>query len=227
MGYRQNHAQRHSAGIYETIGDGDKKEAGGKGRKASRTVGATMISYKPTKFFRKSTMDWKREILIGHMVRQKNAEADQSSMWEYPFPEVAASIEQIESVEKVLGFSLDSELRQFLLHANGWHSFLQTIDLFSAVDLVQGARFDRANTLLQSLENLQELCGFRREELVPIAVAMEDIDVFVISTPNSANPGKVFWVAGQVIDEFISFDEWFLAMVEYSRRQYRQLIGEE
>ncbi|MFZ6732427.1 SMI1/KNR4 family protein [Undibacterium sp. Ji42W] len=55
-------------------------------------------------------------------------------MWEYPFPEVAASIEQIESVEKVLGFSLDSELRQFLLLANGWHSFFQTIDVFSAED---------------------------------------------------------------------------------------------
>ncbi|MFZ6732428.1 hypothetical protein ACO0LG_10930 [Undibacterium sp. Ji42W] len=92
---------------------------------------------------------------------------------------------------------------------------------------MQGEHFDRANTLLQSLESLHELCGFRREELVPIAVAMEDIDAFVISTPNSANPGKVFWFAGQVIDEFISFDEWFLAMVDYSRRQYRQLIGEE
>jgi hypothetical protein len=186
-----------------------------------------MISSQTTFVSGVSTMDWKREILIAHMVRQKNAEADQASLWEYPFPEVAASTEQIDSTEKMLGFSLDLELRQFLLHANGWHSFFQTIDLFSAEDLVQGARFDRANALLQSLESLQELCGFRREELTPIAVAMEDIDVFVISTPNSTNPGKVFWLAGQVIDEFTGFDEWFLAMVDYSRHQYRQLIGEE
>ncbi len=77
--------------------------------------------------------------------------------------------------------------------------------------------------LLMSLEDLKELCGFALSDLLPFAVSTDDIDVFAISKPTTSSPGKVFWFAGGVIDQFPDFNEWFLSMVDYNRRQFQKL----
>ena len=170
-------------------------------------------------------IDWKREIAVNHLVKQKIAKVQTVHSWEHPFPEVAASEQAVGSIEAQLGFKLDKDHRDFLRHANGWKSFYQAVDMFGVADLVGGPRHQRAMELLDSLEELEPLCGFAREHLLPIAVSNDDIDVFVISKP-SANPhGAVLWLAGGLIDRFPSFSEWFLAMIDYNRHIYQQITN--
>ncbi len=171
-------------------------------------------------------MEWKREILVAHMVKQKVSEVDVAALWDYPYPEVAATESDVGSAEKALGHSLNLRHREFLRHANGWKSFFQSVDVFDTNDLVGGPRYNRALELLQSCEGLHELCGFTIDELLPIAVSADDLDVFAISKETSHSPGVVYWFAGQLIDEFPSFDEWFLSMVDYSRREYARMSEE-
>lgn len=168
-------------------------------------------------------MDWKREIAIAHLVKQKVAEADVEAIWLHPFPEVAANESDVVNLESELGHSLDRNLREFLLHANGWKSFFHSIDVFGTYDFLSGERHQRAAALMSTLENLRELCGFEQSELIPFAVSRDDIDIFAISTPLSSDPGKVLWFAGGVVDQFSDFNEWFLSMIDYNRRQYEQL----
>ena len=169
-------------------------------------------------------MDWKRELVIAHLVKQKIAEVDVEGLWENTLPEVASTEEQLLALESELQHSLDPEHRQFLLHADGWQAFMQRVDILGATDLVGGNRRDRAEELLGSLEDLKSLCGFSRSELLPIAVSSEDIDVMVLARPSSAQPGKVFWLAGAVVEHFEGFNEWFLAMVDYNRYEYQRLL---
>ena len=170
--------------------------------------------------------DWKREIAIAHLVKQKVSEVDANRLWKYYLPEVAASEPSIDAGEKRLGIRLDPEHRAFLKHADGWKAFFHAVDVFGVQDLVEGPRHERAIRLLESLEDLKPLCGFDREELLPIAVSATDIDLFVISKADSDRPGVVLWLAGQLIDRFPSFAEWFLAMVDYNRREYQRMTGQ-
>ncbi|WP_166882610.1 SMI1/KNR4 family protein [Massilia mucilaginosa] len=169
-------------------------------------------------------MDWMRQIVIAHMVKQKIAEVAPDGLWQHGFPEIAASNEDIQEAELILGIELDAGYKEFLRHANGWNSFFQAIDVFGIADLLGGKKQERANEILESLENLEDLCGFSRSELMAFAVSTEDIDLFIISKSNSHAPGAVFWLAGQVIDQFPSMEEWFLAMFDYNRREYELAV---
>jgi hypothetical protein len=74
------------------------------------------------------------------------------------------------------------------------------------------------------LEELEPLCSFGKSDLLPIAVSSNDIDVMVMTRPHTTAPGKVFWLAGGLVDTFAGFDDWFLAMVDYNREEYQRLV---
>jgi hypothetical protein len=171
-------------------------------------------------------LDWKRELVIAHLVKQKIAEADVDGLWENTLPEVAASDYQLHELEVRLGYPLDPQHRQFLSHANGWRALMQRVDVFGTDDFTGGPRAERAIMLLKSFHDLKELCGFGEQEILPIAVSSDDIDVVVMTRPDTATPGRVLWLAGGVIDTFAGFDDWFLAMVDYNRQQYQRLVAE-
>ncbi len=168
-------------------------------------------------------MDWKRELVIAHLVKQKVAEVDVDHLWENTLPGVAASQDQLRFLEARLGYALDPQHREFMLHADGWQAFRQHVDIFSVDDFGGGPRAVRAAGLIESLEPLETLCGFGKRDLLPIAVSSDDIDVMVMTCPHTTTPGKVLWFAGGVIDTFAGFDEWFLAMVDYNRLEYQRL----
>jgi len=170
-------------------------------------------------------MDWKRELVIAHLVKNKISEVDVDGLWENTLPEVAVSAEQLTSLEKVLGYHLDPQHRQFLLHANGWRAFMQHVDVFGIDDFKGGGRAARAIELIDSLEPLDSLCGYGKRDLVPVAVSSDDIDVFAMTRPHTAVPGQVFWFAGALIETFPCFEEWFLAMVDYNRKEYQRLVA--
>ena len=171
-------------------------------------------------------MDWKRELVIARLVKQKIAEVDVDQLWENTFPEVAASEAQLHALEQRLDHPLDPQYRAFLLHADGWRAFMQYIDVFGVADFGGGSRAERANELFASLEPIEPICGFCREDLMPIAVSSLDIDVMLMTRPHSATPGKTLWFAGGLIDSFSGFDDWFLAMVDYNRQEYQRLVGD-
>ena len=168
-------------------------------------------------------MDWKRELVIAHLVKEKIAEVDVDELWENTLPEVAASEDQLRSLEARLGYELDPQHRDFLRHANGWRALMQDIDVLGIEDLVGGPRATRVAELVDSLEPLEPLCGLGKSDMLPIAVASAGIDVMMMARPHSATPGKVMWFAGGLIDTFPGFDEWFLTMVDHNREEYQRL----
>ena len=170
-------------------------------------------------------MDWKRELAIAHLVKQKIAEVDVERLWEDTLPEIAASEEQLRSLEAQLGYGLDRQHTEFLLHANGWRAFKQQVDIFGVDDFLGGARAARAVALIDSLEPLETLCGFGKPDVLPVAVSSDDIDVMVMTRPHTKTPGKILWLAGRLIETFAGFDEWFLAMVDYNRFEYQRLTN--
>jgi hypothetical protein len=171
-------------------------------------------------------MDWKRELVIAQLVKQKIPEVDVDQLWENTLPEVAASEAQLHALEERLDHPLDPQYRAFLLHANGWRAFMQYMDVFGVGDFEGCPRAERANELIASLEPIAPICGFSSEDLMPIAVSSLDIDVMLMTRPHSATPGKIFWFAGGLIDSFTGFDDWFLAMVDYNRQEYQRLVGD-
>lgn len=169
-------------------------------------------------------MDWKRELVIAHLVKQEIAKIDFDGLWENTLPEVRASEEQVQFLESKLGYSVDPQYRAFLIHANGWRSFSQFIDIFGVDDLVGSARSARAIELTETLEPLEPLCGFGKNDLIPIAASSNDIDLMLMTRPHTSDPGKVFWFAGGLIDTFTGFDEWFLSMFDYLRLAHQRLV---
>ncbi|MDV4340350.1 hypothetical protein MSG81_11880 [Acinetobacter baumannii] len=51
--------------------------------------------------------------------------------------------------------------------------------------------------------------GFCRNDLMPIAATLIDKDIFLIGKRNSSIAGKVIWYAGEEIEIFEKFNEFF------------------
>ncbi len=168
--------------------------------------------------------DWKQRIVELVLVKQQLAELDTKGLWQYRLPAVAASEARLEAVEAHLGEALDPAFREFLLHADGWPAFYQTVDLFGSDDLLGSDRFRHAVEMLSYVEaGVLAAGGLRREELLPIAISPVDLDLFVMMRRSASRPGTVVWLAGSEIDRFPGFEEYFLAMVDYNRLEVEHL----
>lgn len=173
------------------------------------------------------SIDWKKEIAILVYVKQTLADFDKSHLWQYHLPEIAASDEEIKNAEKFLGFQLDDRYVEFLRHANGWKSFYQSVDLFGTRDLVDAEKMRHVQSMIDSIEkNAIESSGLEKDELFAIGATPVDMDIFLMAKPPSINAGKVYWFAGQEIDNFPSFDEFYLAMVDYNRAEIEDMKNE-
>jgi hypothetical protein len=171
--------------------------------------------------------DWKQRIVELVLVKQKLAELDTKGLWQYRLPAVAATEAKLRAVEAHLGEALDPGYRAFLLHADGWPAFYQSVDLFGSDDLVSSDRYLHAAEMLNFVESAAlAASGLRSEELLPIAVSPVDLDLFVMTKQSAPRPGVVVWLAGSEVDRFESFDDYFLAMVDYSRLEVRHLRSE-
>jgi SMI1 / KNR4 family (SUKH-1) len=170
------------------------------------------------------------KIAIGHawLVRQEMMALDKRKMWPYHLPQVAATDEQIFKAEQHLGIAIDSRYKAFLKCANGWPAFYQAVDLFGTDDLIGGTRHENAEFVLSYLEDgVLNKSDVRREDLLPIAATKLDRDLFTIIRPTSKLSGSVIWFAGEEIDRFPNFDDFFLAMVEYNRIAVKRFKAQE
>jgi hypothetical protein len=168
--------------------------------------------------------EWKCCVVELVRVKQLLDDLDRRHLWEYHLPGVAATEAHLGRVDDHLGEPLDDQYRQFLKHANGWRAVVNDVDLFGVDDLLGGPRADRAASQLSYLEPIAlDDAGVRREELLPIAVSATAIDLFVIRRPGSAMPGEVIWFAGYEVERYACFDDYFLAMLEYNRREVQKV----
>ncbi len=174
------------------------------------------------------SIDWKKEISVLVYVKQVLADLDKNHLWQYHLPEVAATDDEIRNVEEHLGFQLDSRYAEFLRHANGWRSFYQSVDLFCTSDLLGSGTMRHAKLMCDSIdENAIKASGLNKEDLLPIGATSLDLDIFFITKPSSEHSGEIIWFAGQEIDRFSNFDEFYLAMVDYNRVEVEDLKKED
>ncbi len=96
---------------------------------------------------------WKDKIAVMFLVQNEIQRLDKSGIWKYYYPELAATEEQLAAVEAHLGHKLDKDYRDFLLCANGWKGFIQTINLFGTGDLMGSSLMDYAMTMLGILDD--------------------------------------------------------------------------
>jgi hypothetical protein len=168
--------------------------------------------------------DWKKEISVAWYVQNETAKLDVHELWEYHLPRVAATERALLEAEAVIGHSLDPRYREFLSFANGWECFYHDVTLFGTQELIGGKMMDVANLVLEEIvtECFRER-PLTKSQLLPIAVSSTDKDMFVITRPGGSYlSGTVIWLAGYEIDRFSTFDEFFVAMVDYNRLRYER-----
>jgi hypothetical protein len=170
------------------------------------------------------TRDWRADIVSMVRIKQAISEADAEGIWEFHLPRVAADAAALSSVEALLGVQLDPGYRSFLSYADGWPSFFQSVDLFGVADLAHGPRMDIAQELLTNLEPIAlRASGLGGAQLIPIAATTVDLDLFVMPVTDGRQQPSVVWFAGYEIDRFETFHDFFLAMIEYNRRELTAL----
>ncbi|MEL4105378.1 SMI1/KNR4 family protein [Oscillospiraceae bacterium WX1] len=163
--------------------------------------------------------EWRDRIVAMVYVKQELMKLDVDGIWPHHLPELAASEETLRKTEAHLGFRIDQDYREFLKMADGWKGYLQTVDLFGTEELSGSPTMQYAQSLLDFVEDgVIQSTGFSREELLPIAATKYDKDLFVMTRPTSHAPGTVIWFAGEEIDRYPNFTEYFLAMIEYNRQ---------
>jgi hypothetical protein len=162
---------------------------------------------------------WKDNIAILFLVQEEVRRWDKLGLWQYYYPELAATEGQLAAAEEHLGHSIDKNYRDFLLCANGWRGFTQSVNLFGTGDLMGSELMDYAMMMLGILddENVLKDSGFTKSELLPIAATFSDSELHVITRPTSRQPGAVIWFDGEEMDRFPNFEEYFLTMTDYNR----------
>ena len=169
--------------------------------------------------------NWKDRIAVMFLVQEEIQRHDKLGVFQYYYPELAATEEQVNAVEKHLGHCLDKDYRDFLMCANGWKCFNQNVSLFSTGDLEGSSLMDYALEMLETMDMEYPIgyTGFSKEELLPIAATKEDKDLYVITRATSHQPGVVIWFAGEEVERYPNFEEFILAITDYNRANIKWL----
>ena len=94
-------------------------------------------------------------------------------------------------------------------------------DLFS-LDDYHSDKMDYAKTLLVTELEYQD--EFKINELLPIAVSRDDMDLFVLVVGGNSI-GQVIWFAGGVIERFDSIKSFLSGMMGYSKADMKDLLS--
>jgi hypothetical protein len=144
------------------------------------------------------------------------AEVDRQGLYQYHLPKVCASIDQVRACERALGFDLDKNHKDFLLHADGWDAFLQDTDLFGTSDFLRSRRCRAAQGILDAYKRPAfDQIHVPRSELYPIGGAQEDDDrsLFVMVKASFPSKSRVLWLTDYGVERFPSFSEFFVTMI--------------
>ncbi|MFD9977119.1 hypothetical protein [Streptomyces sp. NPDC059017] len=158
--------------------------------------------------------DWADAISRMVDAQREVREIDREHLWCHGQPAPPASRERIGLVQARRGVVLDSQYAEFLVHADGWPAFMQDVDLFGTSDLL-GAPFDEAARLLSTLEpEVVDAGALDVAALIPVGASRTGIDLFVMPQAGGSTPNPVIWLAGLEVERYVSFEEFFPAMIE-------------
>lgn len=168
---------------------------------------------------------WKERLVEMLTVRNELYKADKGHLWEYHYPEVAAEISEILLIQERFQIKLSQDYIDFLLCANGWKCFYQLVDLFGTKDFeTQNMSF--AKMLLNIELGYDESLNDIKDYLFPIAVSQTDKDLFVMVLKKGREYGQIIWLAGGEIERFLSFSEFFEAMIQYNKEELGDILAE-
>jgi hypothetical protein len=172
--------------------------------------------------------DWPSEIVRGVLVQQRIEELGEGHLWRRYLPEAAATEDELLAVERELGHPLDPLYRTFLRYADGWRCFYQDVDLFGIRQLLGAQPMDAAVIQFAAIRESEFLIGvgMPKADVLPIAASPVQADMFLLARPWSRHPGTVSWWSGQLIERFPDFDEFYLAMLDYNRKEIQYLEEE-
>ena len=171
--------------------------------------------------------DWRAPIVEMVTAKQNLAAWDPNNLFPNLLPEMAASEESIDRAERVLGSRFDSDHRRFLRVADGWSCFHQEVTLLGTRTLVSGELRDGAVESFEYAPEMLEELGRPTEALLPIAASLEQDDVFVMLVGDGAvGPGVIWLAEGELIDTFESFGQFFVSMIEHTKRRTSKLKEE-
>lgn len=170
------------------------------------------------------SVDWKAEIARTWHWKQIAAAHDKAGALPCKLPRVGARPEEIASAEHAVGRVFPAEFKEFISLANGWQGFYVLTDLFGTPDFMNGRSqkaLERPEVSEFVLEN-----GWKLEEVVAIGASDLDVDVFLLITEEAGNlPGGVVWLAGEEVDRYPTFHEFFGSMVNYNARIANKLAA--
>ncbi|MET0811920.1 MAG: hypothetical protein ABWY03_02625 [Microbacterium sp.] len=164
--------------------------------------------------------DWRPPIVEMVVAKRDLAEWDPAGIFPNHLPELAATEAAIRGAERSLALALDGEHRGFLGCADGWRGFHQSVTLLSTNELVAGALRDSALEAFAYAPEALEALGRPPESLLPVAASLEQADVFAMPIDAGVVGRRVHWLAeGEVVDTFESFGEYFMSMIQYTKRR--------
>ena len=170
-------------------------------------------------------MDWKLLVTQMVMVKSQIFEADKEKLWPYNFPNVAASERQIQRMKKKIGKDLPVDYVDFLKTANGWKGFFQNNDLIGTEDFDESKYVMLANEEFFSLDEAV-VEGIKKEELFLVGINLTDRDLFFLVLSDNEKKGEVVWFAGEEVERFKNFSDFFASMIAYNKRELHKLKGE-
>ncbi len=171
---------------------------------------------------RNDHLGWVERMVVLGELKGELASADTAHLWQHRLPSSAATQADINQIEAIVGQPLAADHRAFLLLANGWRGFWQTSDLFGSDDF-SGLRYEEAQDLLSVASTANPSSVPSADSLFPIAASAVDPDVFACVRQGRPNEGSVVWIAGDVVDRFRTFTEYFDSMIQYNRLELRAL----
>ena len=173
-------------------------------------------------------VDWKSEIAMTFLIKKAIFERDIDNLYKFHYPHVGATEGEIQHAERTLGASFPQLMRDFLLCADGWDGFaVGNSDLFSTRDYIGTERFNNARNELIELkrENVFDKISKSGYVFTPISASEETIDIYVILTSDDENNGNIFWFAGDLIEKYKDFIEFYRSMREYDERHLLKLYN--
>lgn len=166
--------------------------------------------------------EWKTEITRIMHWKQIAAKHDKYHALSWNIPRVCAKPEEIVEAETRIGVPFSTQFKELLLLMNGWKGFYILIDLFGTEDFLAG----RSTKIWERPEIKEYIIhsGFSTNDIIPIGASDAELDVFLLVSPRSTKgAGTVLWWAGEEIDRFPTFRDFFSAMVNYNAQVANKL----
>jgi len=167
-----------------------------------------------------SVNDWKVAVARYWLIKQEIQARDTRALWDHRLPALASTEAELAVTERRIGQPIDPQYRNFLLVAGGWQSFWHSVSIFGPSDLSGGPLMEQAQDSLSILEDNDIV---ESSSVLPIAIASQDTDLFVIGRKGTQSEGTVIWLSGEEVDRYSGFEDFFLAMTEYAKRDLADL----